>query len=102
MWREGERERGRQRERERERERERHLDWRHGGVLSAEDLLVGEEETALVPGTLEVVVGRAVTATAADGGSRISARVTPLQGRREGGRGLNLKIHQREREREKE
>ena len=48
--------------------------------MLTEDLLVGEEETAVVSGTLEVVVGRAVTAAAAHSGPRVLARVTTLRG----------------------
>ena len=53
--------------------------------MLTEDLLVGEEETAVVSGTLEVVVGRAVTAAAAHSGPRVLARVTTLRGGREEG-----------------
>ena len=52
-------------------------------MVLTEDLLVGEEETAVVSGTLEVVVGRAVTAAAAHSGPRVLARVTTLRGGRE-------------------
>ena len=53
--------------------------------MLTEDLLVGEEETAVVSDTLEVVVGRAVTAAAAHSGPRVLARVTTLRGGREEG-----------------
>jgi hypothetical protein len=54
-------------------------------MVLTEDLLVGEEETAVVSGTLEVVVGRTVTATATHSGPRVLAQITTLRrGRREG------------------
>ena len=49
------------------------LDRGHGGMLFAEDLFVREEDAALVPCTLEVVVGRTVTAATANSGPWIPA-----------------------------
>lgn len=59
--------------------------------MLTEDLLVGEEETAVVSGTLEVEVGRTVTATATHSGPRVLAQITTLRrGRREGENGACL------------
>ncbi len=49
-------------------------------VLPAVDLLVGEEGAASPPGTLEVVVGRAAAATAANSRPKFSADITALEG----------------------
>ena len=54
-------------------------------VVPAEDLLVAEEDAAVYPGTLEVVVGLAVAAAAAHCRTRLTTQITPL---RRGGGGV--------------